>query len=75
MRIVLTVKMIAESKHELIDSFPRTVDEFKDRVTRGIQEYGFAELPPSHVELRWLVQGGSWSPVETPILIKDMTYD
>jgi hypothetical protein len=59
--LTITIKMTAQSKGELIDTFAATVREFKDAFERTVAADGFAGFPAEAVTLRWLVDAGVWA--------------
>lgn len=61
MILTLTIKMEAESKGELIDSFAAQVKAFQAMLTEGIAKNGFAGIPPEKVTTRFLVVGGRYA--------------
>lgn len=58
MILTITIRMEAESKGELIDTFGSSVGQVKDHFS-ALRE-GNVFGPPNKVELRFLIVGGEW---------------
>lgn len=60
MHITLTIRVGADSKQELIDSFPSTYKNFREAVDDAIVQHGFAGVPTEKVSVRWIVVTENW---------------
>lgn len=62
MILTLTLKLTAETKGELIDTFAAHAQEFKTRFEDVITKDGFTtDFPPEKVVLRWIFETGKWA--------------
>lgn len=60
MIVTLTVKLTAESRGELIDTFAASAQAFKEQLEQDVETNGFQGLPKESVILRWMFETGAW---------------
>lgn len=61
MKALVTIRLTAEDRNELINTFAGEVERFRPHVEKVIAEHGFIGLAPQDVTLRWLITGGAWA--------------
>ena len=59
MKVIITFKLCAETRGELIDTFGAQYREFRQVIEEVTATGGFG-LPPEKILLRWLVESGRW---------------
>lgn len=59
MKAIITFKLLAESKEEMINVFAGEYREFREVMELANSKGAFG-LPPEKVEMRWLLESGRW---------------
>lgn len=60
MIVTLTVKLTAETKDELINTFALQAQKFKEQLEDTIEREGFQGRPKESVIMRWIFETGAW---------------
>ena len=61
MKATVTIKLTAETKDELINTFALQTQEFKRTIELDVAQNGINGIGPDHVELRWMFETGVWA--------------
>jgi hypothetical protein len=58
MKIAITFKLTPESKDEMLLTYPKAYEEFREVMEMFKEKGGFGEV--EKVSLRWLLESGRW---------------